>query len=216
MQILVKEAVFEETIQKSKFIAYSFIVNTNDEANNIIKELWKEHRKATHICTAFSVGLKNTISLYDDNGEPSLTAGKPILTEIESKDYKNILVCVVRYFGGIKLGKGGLIRAYSSSAKGVISLSKFDELLDVKRAYIKMDYSSHPKLNNYILKNNILVGEQIYNENVETVLYIKEKEEKEFFNYIKNELYEGVEIINLSKIQIILSSKNKITEVLEA
>lgn len=104
-------------IKKSKFIGYSFHVTNKVEIDEILTELRKEHRKARHLPYAYK--FDNNIKKSDDK-EPANTAGGPILNIIEKNNLNNILIVVIRYFGGIKLGAGGLIRAYGSAAKEVI------------------------------------------------------------------------------------------------
>ncbi len=103
----------EIIIKKSKFIAYLYEINEINCIKDIINNLKIEHKKATHICYAYK--LDNNVKYYDD-GEPNGTAGKPIYNIIEKKNLNNVLIVVIRYFGGIKLGAGGLFRAYSNSA----------------------------------------------------------------------------------------------------
>ncbi len=106
-------------IKKSKFYAYAFSVSCVSDVDIILENLKKEHKKATHICFAYKIVNGVEIIKFNDDGEPSGTAGKPILNVIEKKNLKNILICVVRYFGGIKLGAGGLVRAYSKCASSL-------------------------------------------------------------------------------------------------
>ena len=103
-------------IKKSKFFGYLFDVNSLEEVTKILEKLKKEHKKATHICYAYKIKNGQEIVKFNDDGEPSGTAGRPILNVIEKKNLQNIMVCVVRYFGGIKLGAGGLVRAYTKCA----------------------------------------------------------------------------------------------------
>ncbi len=189
MQIIRCNAIYEETINKSKFIAYSYYIEDEGEASEIIKELWKEHRKATHICTAFRFGLSEVQGIYNDDGEPALTAGRPILNELEWAEITNTLICVVRYFGGIKLGKGGLIRAYSSLAKGVINSSEFKEVISVEKVKLSTDYSSYSKLLYYIEKHKLLQGEQEFKEDITLNIYLKQDEKDAFYKYVESELY---------------------------
>lgn len=102
-------------IKKSKFIGLYFSVKSQDEVVEILNNLKKEHKKATHICYAYRLTSPFSEKAFDD-GEPSGTAGKPILNVLQKQDKKDSLLVVVRYFGGIKLGAGGLVRAYSKTA----------------------------------------------------------------------------------------------------
>ena len=112
---------FELEISKSKFIAYKKDLTSLEEVKPFLLELKKEHKKARHICYAY-VYKKEVISeKCSDDGEPSGTAGYPILNVIKKKNLTNVLVVVVRYFGGIKLGAGGLTRAYTKTCAGVLN-----------------------------------------------------------------------------------------------
>ena len=102
-------------IKKSKFIGLYFPVKSQDEVMEILNNLKKEHKKATHICYAYRLTSPFSEKAFDD-GEPSGTAGKPILNVLQKQDKKDSLLVVIRYFGGIKLGAGGLVRAYSKTA----------------------------------------------------------------------------------------------------
>ncbi len=103
-------------IKKSKFYGYLYDVKSVEEVAPILNELKKEHKKATHICYAYKITNGQEFVKFFDDGEPGGTAGKPIFNVIDKKKLNNVLIVVVRYFGGIKLGAGGLVRAYSSTA----------------------------------------------------------------------------------------------------
>lgn len=107
-------------IKKSKFIGFVYKVDNVADIKKILEELKKEHKKSTHICYAYKIVGENYAEKAFDDGEPSGTAGKPILNVINKKRLFNIMVVVVRYFGGIKLGAGGLLRAYSKTASEVL------------------------------------------------------------------------------------------------
>lgn len=110
----------ELEIKKSKFIGCVYKVNSISDVTNIIESLKKEHKKATHICYAYKITDKEYAEKAFDDGEPSGTAGKPILNVVNKQNLSNILVVVIRYFGGIKLGASGLFRAYSKCASQVL------------------------------------------------------------------------------------------------
>lgn len=111
--------MYELIEKKSKFYSYVFNVKSVQEVENIITSLKKEHKKCTHICYAYNIKNPLAVKMFDD-GEPSGTAGKPIFNVIDKKSLYDVLVVVVRYFGGVKLGAGGLVRAYSKSASGAV------------------------------------------------------------------------------------------------
>lgn len=115
------ERTSEIIINKSRFIAYSYDLNDISEVDNILSKLKKEHKKATHICYAYVYSRDAVREKACDDGEPNGTAGYPILNVIKKKNLTNTLVAVVRYFGGIKLGAGGLTRAYTKATAEVLN-----------------------------------------------------------------------------------------------
>lgn len=126
------------TLKKSEFITYLFRVDSQDEVKDIIKDLRKEHYKATHVCTAYRVNAYEQVS---DDGEPSGTAGQPMLEVLRSMEVENILACVVRYYGGIQLGAGGLIRAYRSSVVEAINQADLTEVIEITEILCSINYS---------------------------------------------------------------------------
>ncbi|MBR2969939.1 MAG: YigZ family protein [Clostridia bacterium] len=113
--------VEEIIINKSRFIAYRYDLDDLEEVKNILESLKKEHKKATHICYAYVYNKECVSEKCCDDGEPGGTAGYPILNVIKKKNLTNTFVAVVRYFGGIKLGAGGLTRAYTKSCASVLN-----------------------------------------------------------------------------------------------
>lgn len=107
-------------IKKSKFYGYSYKIDKVEDVKQILDNLKKEHKKATHICYAYKIINGAEFVKFSDDGEPSGTAGKPIFNVIDKKKLNNILVVVVRYFGGVKLGAGGLVRAYTNCASELL------------------------------------------------------------------------------------------------
>ena len=112
--------MFELIEKKSKFYGYAYVVKSAKEVEDIISSLKKEHKKATHICYAYNISAEQVLAKAVDDREPGGTAGKPIFNVIDKKGLKNVLIAVVRYFGGVKLGAGGLVRAYTKCASGAV------------------------------------------------------------------------------------------------
>ncbi len=108
------------TVKMSRFLSFAFYVTTSEEARNIVKELSNAYHDARHVCWAYMLGPERKESMANDNGEPSGTAGRPILGRINSAGITDVLVVVVRYFGGIKLGTPGLIAAYGEAAEAAL------------------------------------------------------------------------------------------------
>lgn len=125
-------------LKKSKFLTYLFKLESVEDVQKIIKTIRKEHYKATHVCTAFRI---NEREQANDDGEPSGTAGQPMLEALRSMDVENILAVVVRYYGGIQLGAGGLIRAYRSSVVEAINQAELTTVKEVIECIVSIDYS---------------------------------------------------------------------------
>lgn len=145
-------------IKKSKFIGYSFFCENIQDLDTCLNELSGEHKKATHICYAYVI---DNFEKAVDSGEPSGTAGWPILEVIKKQKLKNCLCVVVRYFGGIKLGAGGLSRAYSRCAANVLKSSGRAQLKQLYTCKIELDYGEE------FMLNKLKKLENIYNLNVE-------------------------------------------------
>lgn len=166
----VKNTVKNEIIIKnSRFIAYLYPINSIDEINENITEIKKEHPKANHITYAYI--LNNTKKAYDDK-EPTGTAGNPILNVLEKNNLMNTLCIVVRYFGGIKLGAGGLIRAYGKSARNTLENATLLELEKAKMIELKIKYDELNKII-YLLDNPKII-EKSFNELITLKLITKE------------------------------------------
>ncbi len=130
----------EIKVKGSRFIAEVFPVASEDEASAIIDEIKRREHAATHHCTAYRLGPGGEVFRYNDDGEPSGTAGLPILRQIEGRDLTNTLLVVTRYFGGTKLGTGGLARAYSDAASDALDRAKIVEHVISERVNVSFDY----------------------------------------------------------------------------
>jgi len=133
------EGVYKE--KGSKFISLAFPVTTQEEIKEIVKDIKKEYFDARHHCYAYILGHDKSVFRMNDDGEPSSTAGKPIYGQLLSKDLTNILVVVVRYFGGTKLGVSGLIQAYKQATIDVLNNSKIIEKTVDEVYSVSFDYS---------------------------------------------------------------------------
>lgn len=132
------EGLFKD--KGSKFIAYAFPVTSEDEIKDIVQTIKKEHHSARHHCYAWRLGYEKNLFRANDDGEPSSTAGKPILGQIQSFVLTDILIVVVRYFGGTLLGVSGLINAYKTAAFEAINQAEIIEKLVEKRIVVEFDY----------------------------------------------------------------------------
>lgn len=158
----IKETIeYEETINKSKFIAILTPVHNKEDIEKSLKEVKEKYKGATHYCYAYIIDQEQRCS---DDGEPNKTAGMPILTVLEGNKLNHIICIIVRYFGGIKLGTGGLVRAYSSTTKGVIENANIIPYIIMKKIKITFPYDNI-KIIDYIL-TNIEIKEKDYQEKI--------------------------------------------------
>lgn len=154
----IKEEYREEiVIQKSRFIACLKTCRSEEEARSYIEEIRKEFSDASHVCTAFSIGENREIQRSSDNGEPAGTAGVPMLESIKKSDINDVCACVVRYFGGIKLGAGGLIRAYSGSVSDALKHAPKVKDVPVFIYNITYDYSLVGNIESYLRRNGSIL-----------------------------------------------------------
>ncbi|MCD1278065.1 YigZ family protein [Streptococcus sinensis] len=179
----------QEEIKKSRFICHAKRVYSEEEARDFIAAIKKEHYKATHNCSAFIVGEKSEIKRTSDDGEPSGTAGVPMLGVMENHQVTNVCFVVTRYFGGIKLGAGGLIRAYA----GIVALAiKEIGLIEIKEQAglrLKMSYSQYQNFDNFLKAEDLIEFDTEFTDLVATTIYIDKQEKEtlvqklvEFFN----------------------------------
>ena len=172
--------VIEE--KRSKFIANIFYVENEEEVENIIKQIKKKYYDARHNCYAYIINEEgNILKRFSDDGEPSGTAGSPILNVIEKNNLCNVLIIVTRYFGGILLGAGGLVRAYTEAATRSVEKA---EVVEQELGYeieLTIGYQDLEKLKYYCSKNNIKISNIAYGENVNCRIEVTEKEKENIF-----------------------------------
>lgn len=154
-----EETLFKE--KNSKFFGYAFPVQSEEEVKTILEQVKKQHFSARHWCYAYQIGTgKNVYFRANDDGEPNNSAGMPIYGQIQSFDVTNILVVVVRYFGGVKLGVGGLVTAYKTSAQMALEASEIVEKTIDTHFLIRFDYKNMNKVMRVIKEKNINVVTQ--------------------------------------------------------
>ena len=178
-------------VKKSKFITKLYKISNVEETNNILEQLKKEHKDSTHICFGYIV---NGLEKCSDDGEPSGTAGIPILNVLKKNNLTNVLAIVIRYFGGIKLGAGGLVRAYSNSVNDTLKLTSIIELEEGYLLELEFSYDQ-VKLVDYILNDKNIIDKE-YSDNIIYKFYLN----KEELNFIPE----------LEKVAIHVSIKDKI------
>lgn len=171
-----KEATAEQIIEKSRFITYVKPVSSKEEADAFIAEIKKKHKDATHNVPAMVIGDKFQIQWASDDGEPQGTSGAPIVQMLVQEGVTNVAIVVTRYFGGIKLGTGGLVRAYTSSAKLGLEAAKVIEVFEKKVLTYRVDYGIFNKLSNFTFEQNVSIENVVYTDVVKFDLVIEPEE----------------------------------------
>ncbi len=176
----------EIVIKNSRFIALIYKINTLD-ITTYLEEAKNNYPKATHYCYGY---IYNEYKKYSDDGEPGGTAGAPIMNVLEKENLNNILVIIVRYFGGVKLGAGGLVRAYTKATTEALKLAEYQELTKGYKVEISFDYSDEKQIN-YLLSNYSVIDKQ-YDEKIKYIALVDNDilEKLHSYNYkILEELY---------------------------
>ena len=171
----VQEVIFKE--KSSKFLGYAFPVTSEEEIKAHLEEVKKAHFSARHWCYAWQLGYgTNQRYRANDDGEPNNTAGIPIYGQIQSFELTNILVIVVRYFGGIKLGVGGLVQAYKTTAQLTLQEAEIEEKLITEELCIRFDYPLMNKVMRVVKEQNLNITQQLLTENCELHLAIRQSD----------------------------------------
>ncbi|MDY4573844.1 MAG: YigZ family protein [Intestinibacter sp.] len=166
----------EYVVEKSTFIGYAKPIKSEEEAVEFINQIKKKHTDATHNVWAYTVGETMNIQRYSDDGEPQGTAGIPTLEVIKKEDLRDVVVVVTRYFGGIKLGAGGLVRAYTKGAKIGIEAAQIIQKVKYKEVSVTIDYNQIGKVQNEIMNMGYTIKDTLYSEKVEIIVYSREEE----------------------------------------
>lgn len=176
----------EIIINKSRFIGYSMPIESEKDALDFIDKIKTEHRDATHNVYAYVLGESNNIQKFSDDGEPSGTAGIPVLEVIKKEDLRNVVVVVTRYFGGIKLGAGGLIRAYTKGAKIGLEAGIIVEKVLHHKLKVRISYSLYGMMENFLNTQGYIVDDIQYDDAVNIYVYVKFSEVERFINTVRD------------------------------
>ena len=198
----------QEEIKKSRFICHIKRVTTEDEAREFIQAVKKEHYKATHNCSAFILGERSEMKRSSDDGEPSGTAGVPMLGVLENHQLTNVCAVVTRYFGGIKLGAGGLIRAYAGSVALAIKEIGSVHIKEQLGLRLTLSYSQYQELPNFLKAKQLQEQDTSFTEQVQTTIFV-DKDDKDSVIEKLIELFNGkIDIVEqgLRKVEVPISS----------
>jgi uncharacterized YigZ family protein len=179
-----EEILFKE--KNSKFFGYAFPIKSEEEVKTAIESLKKQHSSARHFCYAYQIGTDKIQYRVNDDGEPNNSAGIPIYGQIQSFNVTNILIVVVRYFGGVKLGVGGLISAYKTTAQEVLqSVEIIEKTIDV-HFLIQFDYKNMNKIMRIIKEKNLVIVVQKMAENCEIQISTRKKNAESIFSIFES------------------------------
>lgn len=178
------EGTNQTIIQKSRFIGHVKRVETEEQAQTFISEIKKKYYDANHNCSAYIIGEQDHIQKANDDGEPSGTAGVPILEVLKKQMLKDTVIVVTRYFGGIKLGAGGLIRAYGGSASEVIKATGVVERQLMQGYLVSVDYGLLGKLENVFRTSEHVLSKIDYLEEVIFHMYVKVENTQSFKDWV--------------------------------
>ena len=198
----------QEEIKKSRFICHIKRVTTEDEAREFINTIKKEHYKATHNCSAFILGERSEMKRSSDDGEPSGTAGVPMLGVLENHQLTNVCAVVTRYFGGIKLGAGGLIRAYAGSVALAIKEIGSVHIKEQLGLRLTLSYSLYQELPNFLKAKQLQEQDTAFTDQVQTTIFV-DKDDKDSVIESLIELFNGkIDIVEqgLRKVEVPISS----------
>lgn len=169
---IAKDTAFELVIKKSRFICSLKRVNGESAAQEFIKKIQAQNKKANHNCFAYMIGDNDQVQRESDNGEPSGTAGVPILESLQLAKLHNVVAVVTRYFGGIKLGAGGLIRAYSNVTTKAIHQAGLVQRIQQATLNITVSYRQHDPLLYYLKENRLELANEQYGANIVTSVFV--------------------------------------------
>lgn len=184
----------EKIIEKSRFLTYSTHVESEEEARTFIAEIRKAHSLATHVCYAFIADKTGNLQRFSDDGEPQGTAGIPILEVLKAKKLFETAVAVVRYFGGIKLGAGGLVRAYSSSTAENLDGADIRVLEMCAEYLIEVEYTGVDSVQKYISTHTCTLLSTDYGEKVTFTVAVKKAEGEAFISALVDYMQGRVEM----------------------
>lgn len=187
---IAKNGSTEETIKKSRFICQAKRITNEAEGRDFITQIKKEHYKARHSCSAMIIGENSDIKRSSDDGEPSGTAGIPMLSVLEKKQLTNLVLVVTRYFGGIKLGTGGLIRAYSGGAANTLKALGIVEVKKQTGLRLELTYPQYQTFANFLKEHQLQEYDTDFSVIVNTTIYV-DKKDIEFTLDQLTEFYQG-------------------------
>lgn len=201
--------ITEIEVKKSRFIAEIRHISTEEEAENVIKEIKKKYYDARHHCSAYLLRMDGGLRHSSDDGEPSGTAGKPILDVLSGAGLNDVIVVVTRYFGGTLLGTGGLVRAYAGATKEALERAEVVSVIEAELVELHTDYALLPKIA-YLCKDmDITIYETEYLEQVSLKILLKEEDYGKFFKEVTELSLGGISEETIEKKRNVFYYMNK-------
>ena len=191
---IAKNTSFEMVIKKSRFICSIGRANTEEAAQDFIAQVQTANRKANHNCFAYMIGDKDQVQRESDNGEPSGTAGVPILESLQLAKLHNVVAVVTRYFGGIKLGAGGLIRAYSNVTTNAIHQAGLVQRVFQTAVDITVSYAQHDKLLYFLKEQQVEVANEAYGVDVTVTIFVDQAACDDLIDQLTNRFNDQLQI----------------------
>ena len=183
---VMKEAEIEQIIDKSRFIGHIKPVDSREEADEFIAKIRSKHKAATHNVPAFVIGDQFQLQWASDDGEPQGTSGAPIVQMLVKEGITNVVLVITRYFGGIKLGTGGLVRAYTGTAKMVLEEGQLCTVKELDELKVRLDYTFYGKLQNLALNGNFEISDTTFEDAVTADLIMDPENTQEIRTMISN------------------------------
>lgn len=181
-----------EEIKKSKFICQLARVETEEEARTFIAQIKSENPKANHNCWTYTLGERQEIQRMSDDGEPSGTAGVPMLEILKKREITDVVAVVTRYFGGIKLGAGGLIRAYAGAVAHALDTVGLVELVEQQGFLLQLDYSLYDSLRRYLQEQGLQMSEPQFTSDVQLSCFVNLDEAEAFLLNLKEQFNDKI------------------------
>ncbi|MDO4547977.1 MAG: YigZ family protein [Clostridia bacterium] len=199
---LLKAGEDQFIVNKSRFIGHAAPVTTVEEALGFLEKTRNEHRDANHNCFAYILGVNKGIMRYSDDGEPSGTAGLPIIEVMKARDVTDCAVVVTRYFGGILLGAGGLVRAYAQGAKIALDAAGVGTMHPTSRYMIDMSYPLLGKIEHFLKDKPAIVEDKTFTDTVTMTLIVRQIDERELIDGLASASDGRIEAIRLEEIYL--------------
>ncbi|MBR3928448.1 MAG: YigZ family protein [Clostridia bacterium] len=192
----------EFIVNKSRFIGYGCPVETEEEALKFLNEIRTKHKDATHNCYAYIIGSNMGIMRYSDDGEPGGTAGLPIIEVLKARGVTNCCVVVTRYFGGILLGAGGLVRAYSQGAAAAVNACGVGVIHPTARYIMEIPYPSLGKVEYFLKSQPVIVEDKAFSDAIVMTLIVKNEDEDKFVKDIVSATDGKIEPIRMEEMYL--------------